>query len=34
MRFEELTAEQREKVEQCNTPAEVLELAKAQGYDL
>ena len=34
MRLEDLTPEQKEKALACKTPEELLELAKAEGYEL
>lgn len=34
MNFEDLTPEQQEKARACKTPEEMLELAKAAGYEL
>ena len=34
MRFEDLTPEQKEKVEACKTPEDILALAKEEGYEL
>ena len=34
MNFEDLTPEQQEKARACKTPEEMLELAKAEGYEL
>ena len=34
MKFEDLTPEQKEKARKCNTPDEILALAKAEGYTL
>ncbi len=34
MKFDDLTEEQKAKVLACKTPDDLLELAKAEGYDL
>ena len=34
MEFKDLTPEQQEKARACKTPEEMLELAKAAGYEL
>ena len=34
MNFEDLKPEQQEKARACKTPEEMLELAKAEGYEL
>ncbi len=34
MNYDELTAEQREKLNGCRTPEDVIELAKQEGYEL
>ncbi|MDO4538552.1 MAG: Nif11-like leader peptide family natural product precursor [Coriobacteriales bacterium] len=34
MKFEDLTPEQKAKVEGCKSPEEVFALAKAEGYEL
>ena len=34
MNFENMSPEQREKTLACSTPEEMLELAKAEGYEL
>ncbi|MBQ9006557.1 MAG: Nif11-like leader peptide family natural product precursor [Atopobiaceae bacterium] len=34
MNFEDLTPEQQAKAKGCKTPEELLELAKAEGYEL
>lgn len=34
MMFDEISPELREKAEACSTPEEIIELAKAEGYDL
>ena len=34
MQFEDLTPEQQEKAKACKSPEELLELAKAEGYEL
>ena len=34
MNFEDLTPEQQEKARACETPEEVLALAKQEGYEL
>lgn len=34
MEFEDLTPEQQQKARACKTPEELLDLAKAEGYEL
>lgn len=34
MKFEDLTPDQKEKVEACKTPEDILALAKEEGYEL
>ena len=34
MNFEDLTEEQKEKALNCETPEDIIELAKAEGYEL
>ena len=34
MEFKDLSPEQREKVEACKNPEEILALAKEEGYEL
>ena len=34
MRFEDLTEDQKEKVQACKTPEEMIALAREEGYEL